>query len=133
MPVFAVDLSNVVYASSSITAELSENELAGFTEQSLAEGLFPDGILGVTRASISPDDSVYRDGMADEDDFKGFVSITLLVEAESAEQIDCDQDFTPPTDLLTKITDMIAPSCELESVWDLDAIEPHVQGHALTR
>jgi len=117
MPLFDVRFEDVAFLADAENndIELSEQELLGFTETCLKEGTFPEGVVGVVKAYITPDDSVYEDGVDEEGDCKVFCSITLRVEAEDADEA---AYMDPPEDLLTKIADMISTDLDLERDWE---------------
>lgn len=115
MPLFAVQFEDVAFHSEEREIELTEMELLGFNETMIAEGNFPAGVKGVLKAYATPDDSVYEDGKDEEGDYKSFVCINLLIEADDADEA---MEFEPPEDLLTKVTDMIATDLSLEGNWE---------------
>jgi len=117
MPLFDVTFEDVGFLTDESLSELelSESECGGFTDTSLAEGTFPKGVVGLVKASWSPDDSVYKGGKDEEGDIKVFVSITLRVEAEDESEADY---MTPPEGLLTRITDMLGTEIGLEGNWE---------------
>jgi len=117
MPLFDVTFEDVGFLTKEELSELelSESELAGFTATSIEEGTFPEGVVGVMKASWSPDDSVHEGGKDEEGDIKVFVSITLRVEAEDEDEADY---MDAPVGLLTKVTDMLSTEIDLEGNWE---------------
>lgn len=123
MPLFAVQFEDVAFHSQECEVELSDMELLGYNETMIAEGNFPEGVKGVLKAYATPDDSVYEEGKDEEGDYKSFVCINLLIEADDADEA---MDFDPPEDLLTKVTDMISTDLDLEGNWENTDSERYV-------
>lgn len=101
----------------------TEQEAKGFTDASLAEGEFSRNVLAVLGGRIAEDDDQGAD------DIHVFVCVDLLVEAESEYKA---ERMKPPEDLLTKISDLMSSSFDLDleaHSWEIVDVE--LQGEDL--
>lgn len=125
MPQFLVTFEDVAFCSPAaddeVELELTEAELGGFNDTSVAEKTFPEGVLAVRKCTATPDDSVHKKGRDSDGDVKLFVSIDLLVEAEDLDEA---YEFEPPVALLAKLADMLSDDLDLEGEWDNNGADP---------
>lgn len=84
---------------SDLDATCSEQESLGFTETCLKEKTFPQGVVGVVGGYVSADD---HQGVTN---IHAFVSVTLLIDAETKQQA---ESMAVPEGVLTKVADMMA-------------------------
>lgn len=121
MPQFRTTFECTAFAGAGVDPDLglTEAECDGVTSTFLAEGTFPQGVLGVLGAHVAVDDSVHAEGRDQGGDVKIFVSIDLLIEAADEEAA---EEFAPPKDLLSRISDMVSTDYSLDGDWEvLDA------------
>jgi hypothetical protein len=123
MSKFQVTFEDSAFTSekSALGKELSAESLRVLNKQVVCA--FPAGVSQVISARISADDDEVEDG-----DFKVFVSIDLLMDADSE---DAAEGFRPPAELLGKIADRLLsqgrkPSkVDMSGNWEnLQACEP---------
>lgn len=93
-------------------ASFTEIEALSFSETCAKEGSFPLGVLGVVGGYITADDG------QGESDIHVFASVTLLIEAESAQQI---EKMKVPEGLLVRIADLMGADSLGNCVLDLEA------------
>lgn len=115
MPRFAVNYDKTKFVpegSSADGIEMDAAELVAAFEAAKAEGLVPDGVSGISRATANADD-VIRKG----EDTKLFVSIDLIIEADS----DDDAHYAAvPGKLLAFVAERLHPDLDgMESGWDV--------------
>lgn len=97
-----------------VDEELTESFCGGYNDQSIKEGLFPPGIIGVVSARISEDDA------QGDSDIKVFVSVTLTIQAGDKEAA---ESFEPPVDLLTKLSDAMSSDVDLDGEWEVSNVD----------
>lgn len=95
-----------------LDASFTEIEALSFSETCAKEGTFPLGVLGVAGGYITADDG------QGENDIHVFTSVTLLIEAESAQQI---EKMKVPEGVLTRVADLMGSDSFGNCVLDLES------------
>lgn len=121
-PRFAITFEDAGFTDSEqvCEAQFTEQEALGFTAMSRAEETFPPFVLAVVRGYVDKDEG---QGKAT---IKAFAGVVLIVAARDEEHA---YKFTPPNDLLTRVSDAMTTidgTCPLalESSWEVFSVEP---------
>lgn len=97
---------------------MSNEDLEAVNAEGRDEGLLGDGILKVLGAHVAEDEN--QEG---EDERKVFVSVDLLVEADSVEDA---ESLEPPADLLDKVATAFLPDdvdAAREAHWEITDVD----------